>query len=58
MEIHIDYGVSPNCVNPDSYGEICVRCGQCGRKFGGQELSENDRAVIERHLAEMKVKEG
>ena len=39
--IHIDYDVSPDCVNPDSYGEICVRCGRCGRKF-----SKEDRAVV------------
>ena len=26
---HIDYGVSEDCINIYSYGEICVRCGCC-----------------------------
>lgn len=29
----VDYKVSPNCKNPDSYSYICVKCGACGRKF-------------------------
>lgn len=29
----IDISVSSNCKNPESYGEICVRCNKCGR-FG------------------------
>lgn len=33
MFAHIDYSVSENCKNPDSYGVICVKCGKCGRKF-------------------------
>jgi len=24
-------GVTNKCVNPDSYGCICVRCNRCGR---------------------------
>ena len=24
-------GVTKTCKNPDSYGEICVRCNDCGR---------------------------
>lgn len=24
-------GVSKNCINHDSYGEICVHCNACGR---------------------------
>ena len=37
--IFIDYPVTKDCVNPDSYGEICVKCNQCGRfdKAEGQE---------------------
>ena len=31
MSIHICYSVTKGCKNPDSYGEICVRCNQCGR---------------------------
>ena len=35
----IDIGVAKNCKNPDSYGEICVRCNRCGRfdKYAEQE---------------------
>ena len=35
----IDIGVAKNCKNPDSYGEICVRCNKCGRfdKYAEQE---------------------
>ena len=29
--IHVSLGAMKNCVNPDSYGVICVRCNQCGR---------------------------
>lgn len=30
----VDHRVSPNCKNLNkSYGEICVKCGMCGRKF-------------------------
>lgn len=29
----IDYAASDQCRNEDSYGVICVRCGQCGRRF-------------------------
>lgn len=28
-----DYKPSENCCNDNSYGEICVKCEQCGRKF-------------------------
>lgn len=34
-----EYRVSPNCKNPDSYGIICIKCGQCGRKFKNGVLS-------------------
>lgn len=29
--IFIDYSVTKDCVNPDSYGIICVKCNKCGR---------------------------
>ena len=29
----VEYGVSDYCDNYDTYGEICVKCGNCGRKF-------------------------
>ena len=28
---HISLAVIDGCKNPDSYGEICVRCNECGR---------------------------
>lgn len=28
-----DYEPATNCINPDSYGMICIKCGQCGRHF-------------------------
>ena len=31
--IHLDYQPASNCVNLDTYGTICVKCGRCGRKF-------------------------
>ena len=29
--LHLCIGTVKECVNPDSYGCICVRCNQCGR---------------------------
>lgn len=29
MSIHVDFGVSENCINIWSYGVICVHCGCC-----------------------------
>ena len=37
--VHIDYGVCKDCINPDSYGEICVKCNACGR-FGKETMWE------------------
>lgn len=31
MNIFIDGPALDNCVNPDSFGEICVHCNACGR---------------------------
>ena len=31
MNIFIEYSALDNCVNPDSFGEICVHCNACGR---------------------------
>lgn len=28
---HICISVTDDCINPDSYGEICVHCNCCGR---------------------------
>jgi len=29
--VHISLAVIDGCKNPDSYGEICVWCNECGR---------------------------
>lgn len=29
--LHISYSALEDCINNDSYGEICVRCNACGR---------------------------
>lgn len=29
----IDYEPAENCCNDETYGAICVKCEQCGRKF-------------------------
>lgn len=29
--MHIDYEVSGDCINANSYGMICVKCGCCNR---------------------------
>lgn len=50
-KVHIDYMTSKECVNPESYFAVCVKCGQCGRKFdengimiddGGTSVDESD----------------
>ena len=28
-----DYEVSDCCCNEDSFGTVCLKCGQCGRRF-------------------------
>lgn len=29
--VHFDYHPVKKCKNPDTYGEICVKCNKCGR---------------------------
>lgn len=31
MSIHVDFAPVRECGNADAYGEICVKCNQCGR---------------------------
>lgn len=40
-----DISVTDNCKNPDSYGEICVKCNKCGR-FGEQEMTRAEAIKI------------
>lgn len=49
---HIDFGVSKDCVNPDSYGEICVKCNCCGR-FGKETMWIRRYNMYWRNLAEL-----
>ena len=28
-----EYVPCEECNNPDTYGELCVKCGECGRTF-------------------------
>ena len=35
-----DYAPSENCCNTESYRQLCVKCGKCGRKFEGGVLME------------------
>lgn len=30
---HVSVKPTAECQNPSSYGVICVRCGQCGKRF-------------------------
>ena len=46
--IHLDYGVSEKCQNlKESYGEICVKCGKCGRNFFNGVLVKNKKEAKE-----------
>lgn len=36
---HICYGVTEDCININSFGEICVKCNCCGR-FGEEGKKE------------------
>lgn len=36
----VDYRPSKQCKNSDTYGMICVKCGECGRKFEDGKMIE------------------
>lgn len=36
IPVFVDYTVTDECKNPDSYGTICVKCNECGRFTKGQ----------------------
>ena len=33
MFMHVDYSPCFECNNHDTFGMICVKCGECGREF-------------------------
>lgn len=39
----IDYEPSENCCNTESYRQLCVKCGKCGRIFNGGVLEKEGR---------------
>jgi hypothetical protein len=43
----IDFSIEKDCINPDSFGEICVKCNACGR-FDKDEMLI-DRYIMFRH---------
>ena len=47
--IHIDYSPSDDCINDDSFGCICVKCGCC-------KLNPNYRDMIRRRIKYYKSK--
>ncbi len=38
--IFYDYEISNDCCNEDSFGCVCLKCGQCGRKFANGMLQK------------------
>ena len=46
--LFIDYGVCEECNNPDTYGMICVKCGECGRIFNDNGFMIEDGGTHER----------
>ena len=41
MIIHVDYIPYAKCNNSDTWGMICVKCGQCGRVFNERGICTN-----------------
>lgn len=37
----IDYAPCEKCNNPDTFGMICVKCGECGREFNDAGVCKN-----------------
>ena len=42
MNLFVEYAAAEDCKNVYSFGEICVKCGECGRKFTGDGLMITD----------------
>ena len=50
--IFIDYGICEECNNPDTYGMICVKCGECGRIFNADGFMIDDGGTHEEEFDE------
>lgn len=55
MIIHSDIGVSDNCINIYTYGEICVWCGCCEREPNEKKRISNQLKYYEELLKEAKA---
>ena len=55
--IHISYAVHEDCMNINSYGEICVHCNCCGR-FGEEGKKEAQIEYWNELLAEHEAFDG
>ena len=42
IKVFVDYAPEENCKSPDTCGEICVKCGECGRKFDDKGVMIDD----------------
>lgn len=42
MRVIIDYAPTKDCNNPNTYGEICVKCNKCGRFENKKESEINE----------------
>ncbi len=50
--IFYDYEISDDCCNKDCLGNVCLKCGKCGRKFANGMLQKDDAdnaEYIDRH---------
>lgn len=45
----IDYSVAKDCINPNSYGVICLKCNACGR-FNKEKQKESALELYRENL--------
>lgn len=49
--LHISYSALEDCINEESYGEICVKCNACGR-WDKSTQKESALKIYKRQLQE------
>lgn len=49
--LHISYSTNKNCINPESFGVICVKCNGCG-KIDETTKYQSQLKIYERQLEE------